>query len=150
MSEKERSAYLPLIPERYVRPADVVPPLPSPVDAGGVAAATAEDPEATADQAEQERLTLLSRLGQDPTIRTTRNGVLVARFPLGVRDEADPTKTTWHQVLAFRQRAEQVRDTLKKGNAVEVIGYRHTREVPGRKGPRTVQEIYATVLKPRS
>ena len=113
-------------------------------------ATTAEDHEAAADQAEQERLTLVGRLGQDPTLRTSRGGVLIARFPLGVKDEADPNKTTWHQVLAFRQRAELVRDRLHRGHVVEVIGYRHEREIPGKTGTRTVAEIYATVVKPRS
>ena len=72
----------------------------------------------------------------------------MARFPLGAHE--DTGATTWHTVLAFNQRAEQVRTSVKKGDAVEVIGYRHTRDVPGRKGPRTVQEIYATIIKARS
>ena len=114
--------------------------LPTPT---GEAAAAAE-PE------EQERVTLAGRLGQDPRLRTTPNGTLIAQFPLGVKDETDRTKTTWHQVLAFQQRAEQVRDRLKKGDVVEVIGYRHERTIPRRNGPRTVAQIYATVVTPRS
>jgi single-strand DNA-binding protein len=93
---------------------------------------------------------LSGRLGQDPAIRTTPKGVLVARFPLGIRDEADLTTTHWHTVLAFRDRAQWIRDTLTKGMPVEVIGYLHEREIPRRDGTRrTIQEIYATVIKPR-
>ena len=93
---------------------------------------------------------LAGRLGQNPRTRTTPKGTLIASFPLGVKDEADLTKTTWHQVLAFRERAQQVRDTLTKGMPVEVIGYVHEREIPRRDGStRTVQEIYSTVIKPR-
>ena len=94
-------------------------------------------------------MALTGRLGQNPTVRTTPKGVLVARFPLGVKDEADMNTTTWETVIAFRKLAEQARDTLKRGDAVEVIGYLHDRQIPGRAGPRTVTEIYATVLKPR-
>lgn len=108
----------------------------------------ASQPE-TAPSAERQRVTLAGRLGQAPTIRTTPKGTLVARFPLDVKDEADLAKTTWHTILAFQKRAEQARDHLKKGDPVEVIGYRHHREIPGRDGPRTIDEIYATVIKLR-
>src|SRR5215212_450120 len=153
MTERESFPYphLPRLPDPWPRPPDVVPPLPSlPVDTAGESAALVEESPPAPEQGEQERLTLVGRLGQNPTIRTSRNGVLIARFPLGVKDETDVNKTTWHQVLAFRQRAEMVRDTLHRGDAVEVIGYKHEREIPGRNGPRTVEEVYATVIKPRS
>lgn len=105
---------------------------------------------ADAERAAQPRVQLAGRLGQNPTLRTTPKGTLVARFPLGVRDEQDLEKTIWHTVLAFKQRAEQVRDQLKKGDAAEVIGYLHTREILRRDGSsRTIQEVYATVVKPR-
>jgi single stranded DNA-binding protein len=92
---------------------------------------------------------LAGRLGQDPRIRTTPKGTLIASFPLGVKDEADLEKTTWHTVLAFRERAQTVHDTLKKGMPVEVIGYVHERAIPRRDGStRTVQEVYATVVRP--
>ncbi len=90
------------------------------------------------------------RLGQDPRTRTTPKGTLIASFPLGVKDEADLEKTSWHTVLAFRERAQTVHDTLKKGMPVEVIGYVHEREIPRRDGStRTVEEVYATVIKQR-
>ena len=117
-------------------------PVELPTPTGEAAAAT--------QTREQERLTLAGRLGQDPRIRTTAKGTLVAQFPLGVKQDPDLDKTTWHTVVAFRQRAEQVRDTLKKGDAVEVIGYRHERQVPRRDGTtRTVEEVWATVIKRR-
>ena len=174
MLEQERPPYLPPLPERYPRTQYVPAATPAheptpaeqtqasrdeligtastlpPVDAGGRFAAESGDVSPTAEAREQERVTLTGRLGQNPRVRTTPKGTLVAQFPLGVKDHADLTKTSWHQVLAFHKRAAQVRDTFKQGDAVEVIGYRHTREIPGRNGPRTVQEIYATVLKPRS
>ena len=176
MTEKERPSYFPALPERYPRtdyvpaetpatrdaPAQVdasqpggdelaaVVSTPPPVDARGFVAAEPGEKAATAESRERERVTLTGRLGQNPRLRTTPKGTLVAQFPLGVKDETDLTKTTWHQVLAFQKRAEQVRDRLKKGDAVEVIGYRHERTIPGRNGPRTVAQIYATVVTPRS
>lgn len=106
----------------------------------------AAEPEAK----ERERVQLAGRLGQDPKMRTTPKGTLIASFPLGVKDEANLDKTTWHTVLAFQKRAEQVRDTLKKGDPVEVIGYVHEREIPRRDGStRTVREVYATIIKQR-
>ncbi len=176
MPEQERPPYLPQLPDQYSRTAyvpaeppaaaDVPAPVdrlevsgdalvaavsaPPPVDAGRLSATEPGEAPAAPESREQERVTLTGRLGQHPRIRTTSKGTLIAQFPLGVKDAADLTKTTWHQVVAFQQRAEQVRDTLTKGDAVEVIGYRHARQIPGRTGPRMVEQIYATVLKPRS
>ena len=124
---RERPAYLPELPEQpelYPR-TDYVPTLrhSPPVDAGSQS---------------------------DPRPEDQVIGQLIASFPLGVKDEADLNRTTWHTILAFRERAQQVKDTLKKGDPVEVIGYRHEREIPRRDGStRTVHEVYATVLKPR-
>jgi len=88
-------------------------------------------------------------VGAAPTLRTTPTGVLIAKFPLGVRENPASEQPTWHQVYAFRNRAEQVRDQVKRGDALEVIGYTHERQVPGRHGPRTITEVYATVITPR-
>lgn len=94
------------------------------------------------------RLNLSGRLGRTPSFRTTRNGTLIASFPLAVRDEAG--QTTWHTVLAFGDRAEKLRETLAKGQHVEVIGYLHQRERTTRSGEtRMIDEVYATVVKPR-
>ncbi len=125
-------------PESLPAPVDVQPPAPT-----GEAAA---EPEAR----ERERVQLAGRLGQDPRMRTTPKGTLIASFPLGVKDQANLDKTTWHTVLAFQKRAEQVRNSLKKGDPVEVIGYVHEREIPRRDGTiRTVHEVYATIIKQR-
>lgn len=94
------------------------------------------------------RLSLGGRLGRAPSFRTTRSGRLIASFPLAVRDEAG--ETTWHTVLAFDERAEQLRDQVAKGQYVEVVGYLHQRERTTRSGQtRVIEEVYATVIKPR-
>jgi single-strand DNA-binding protein len=98
----------------------------------------------------QERVTLAGRVGAKPAFRTTPRGVLVATFPLGVKDEADSEQTTWHTILAFQKRAALVRDTVHKGDALEVIGYRNQRSYTGRDGKdHAVVEVHAAVIKPR-
>lgn len=99
--------------------------------------------------AERDRVQLVGRLGAAPRFRTTRNDVLIGTFPLAVREDDDAT--TWYTVRVFRERAQRLREAEhKKGQPVEVIGYRHVHEQQTRAGePRTVEEIYAVVVKPR-
>ncbi len=99
----------------------------------GVAAGPIRAPE-TAEQ-KRERITLFGRAGAAPTMRTTASGRLIARFPMGIRVEEDETR--WETIVAFGSKAEQVRDTVTKGQAVEVIGYEHHREVPGGVGGKS-------------
>jgi hypothetical protein len=97
---------------------------------------------------QRERLTLSGRVGQNPRFKTTQKGTLVAQFPIAVRD--DDQQTTWHRVVAFGDRAEKVRETVQRGQAVEVVGYRHTRTSRARDGKETtIEEVYATVIRTR-
>ena len=123
-----------------------IPDLPAPTrEAAPGAVPEAEQPVVLE---RQERLTLRGRVAAAPTFWTTRNGVPRAKFPLAVHDETDTT--TYHTVQAFRRRAEQVRDKVKKGDAVEVIGYRHESTRQTKDGAaKTVPELYATVIKTR-
>lgn len=99
-------------------------------------------------QPEQERLTVTGRVGAELSFRTTRNGVLIARFPVAVHREDGGT--TWETVVVFGKKAERLRGALRKGQAVEVVGYPHDREVPKRDGGvKTVHEIYGAVVRTR-
>ena len=161
MAAKERPPYLPELPTARPQFADYVPNPPgepSPLLAAMPSPEAAVPPEPSAstggtttpEQPGRERLTLAGRPGATSTIRTTPEGTLIARFPMGVHE--DTGATTRHTVLAFNQRAEQVRRPVKKGDAVEVIGYRHTRTLPARqegRPPKEVVEVYATVVKVR-
>jgi len=94
---------------------------------------------------EQNRLSLYGRIGAEPSFRVTPKGSLIARFPLAVHNPDN--STTWHQVLAFNQRAERLKDVLRKGEPVQVVGYTHTRESRGRDGQmRTIAELYAVTV----
>ena len=97
---------------------------------------------------ERERVRLAGRLGADPRFRETRNGVLVGSFPIAVRQEDGSTR--WETVVAFQERAAKLRGEggPRKGQHVEVIGYRHRREQPTKDGTvRVVEEVYAVVVK---
>jgi len=117
--------------------------------ASGTPAPTGEQVTAADEEArERARVTLRGRVGAAPRLRTTPKLRLIAQFPLAHRGEDD--RTIWTQVVAFDARAEQVRDHVKKGDALEVIGYKHTRSIERRDGStRDVEEVYATVIKVR-
>src|SRR5581483_1933313 len=95
----------------------------------------------------QERMTLLGRVGAEPRFRTTKNDTLVCTFPLAVHDDAGGT--SWHRIVAFGERALRLQDSLQKGQEVEVVGYRHTREgMDRRTGTRRHrEEIWAAVVQ---
>jgi single-stranded DNA-binding protein len=96
-----------------------------------------------------ERVRLSGNVGAPPRFRTTSKGIRRGEFNLAVHDEHDTT--TWHTVLAFRERAETLEQLqLVRGQAVEVIGYRHERQTKARDGkPKTVEEIIAASVRAR-
>lgn len=110
-------------------------------------ASTDEQPPAP----EQERVHLRGRAGSPPTFRTTPKGVLVGSFPLAVREETAPDRTTWWKVFVFRQRAEKLRaQQLAKGASVEVIGYGYDHTLTKRDGTTTTEHrVNAVAVKLR-
>jgi single-stranded DNA-binding protein len=105
--------------------------------------------EGTAEQVEQERVRLSGRIGARPRFSTTPNGVRRAEFNLAVHE--DDESTTWHTVLAFRERAERLEQANpQKGQQAEVIGYRRVEERTDREGnPRTIERIIAAHIRLR-
>jgi hypothetical protein len=155
MPERERFSSFPPLPDPWPRPPDLVPS-PPPVDAGGEFVAAASEPAPTPEQPaptatpeprEAERLTLLGRVGRDPTFWTTKTGVARAHFPLGVRHDPTSDTTTWHRVDAWNKWAERARDTITKGHVVEVVAYRRVTTVDGTRGPRQVEELRAAAIR---
>jgi hypothetical protein len=131
--------------------ASEAPPAPPPTEAAAAAQPVAEPaPDDTTDTTleKQERVTISGRVGTLPAFRTTPRGTRVAQFKIA--EHPDTEATTWHTILAFSQRAEQLeRKPLQKGQAVEVIGFPHYREVTTNGVKKTVEEIYATAIKRR-
>jgi hypothetical protein len=109
--------------------------------------------EAAADQEQmteekQQRITLTGRVGRTPHLRMTKSGKTIATFPVAVHEEDG--STTWHQVVAFDERAKKLHEILAKGQSVQVIGYLHEREAKTKgRQPKIVQEVYAAVVKQR-
>jgi len=153
MAHPEHPEFFPTLPnpaQRCVpdfvpgpRAHDITPELSSP-PAVAPSVSTEHAPKRETDP----RLVLRGNVGRSPRLHTSPKGQLIAEFPLGVH--SDDETTTWHTVVAFGPRAERVRDALKRGDAVEVIGYlrqRQKRQADGR--ARTVQEIWMTGFTPR-
>lgn len=69
----------------------------------------------------------LGNVGKDPEIRSTGSGTLVANFSVAlserVKQGGDWTdKTEWVSLVAFGKTAEIVRDYVRKGSKIHVIG----------------------------
>lgn len=100
------------------------------------------------------KVILIGRLGADPELRHTADGIAVATFNVattetrkdknGVRQE----KTEWHRVTAWRKLGEIAGEYLKKGRLVYIEGKLQSREYEGRDGiKRKVVEIVANDMK---
>ena len=100
------------------------------------------------------KVILIGRLGQEPTIRYMPNGEAVCNFSVatsekytdknGQRQEA----TEWHNVTMYRKLAEIAGQYLKKGSQVYLEGKIQSRKYQGKDGiERTAYEIIANELK---
>ena len=100
------------------QPAELVAPAATPIALPDVPMleATAPVSQESSPQPEKRRVVLAGRVGAAPAFRTTPKGQTIAQFPLGVHPE--PYTTVWHTILAFGERAEQLRGQLKKGEQV--------------------------------
>lgn len=84
---------------------------------------------------------LTGRLGADPELRFTPAGKAVASFNLvtskNTRDEQGnwtESETTWWRVSAWDAMAENIAESLSKGDAVIVIGRAHMQSYEDRDG----------------
>lgn len=95
-------------------------------------------------------ITLTGRLTKDPECRYSATGMAVANFTVvtsrrtKVDDKWTDVDVTYWTVSAFRQLAENVRDSLHKGDAVVVVGKMKSRKYEAKDGTnRTVWEVNA-------
>ena len=91
------------------------------------------------------KVMLTGRLGKDPEVRVTPNGISVATFSVAssrnVRDgENWKEETEWFRVVAWRDMADRYSNILKKGSHVMVEGRLQTREYQDQQG----QKRYST------
>lgn len=102
-------------------------------------------------------VTLVGNLTDDPELRFTAQGAAVANFRIAVskrvRDaqtnEWKDGETSYFRVNVWRQLAENVAETLQKGNRVIVTGTLKMRSWETQEGEkRSVVEIEATEVGP--
>jgi hypothetical protein len=100
---------------------------------------------------ERPRLTLRGRLVREVKMgETASRKIPVARLRLAVHHgEGDSDYTSYHSIVAFGKRAQQVAEKqLKKGQEVDVVGYVHARESKTRAGTsKHVEDVYLTALR---
>jgi len=97
---------------------------------------------------------IIGRLGADPELRHTADGVPVATFNVATsevrkdRNGVKQEKTEWHRVVAWRKLGEIAAEYLKKGRLVYVEGRIQSNEFEGRDGvKRKTFEIVASDMK---
>jgi len=73
------------------------------------------------------KVILIGRLGRDPEVRYTPNGVPVATFSIATSEEwkdketgEKRERTEWHRIEAWRRLAEICGDYLNKGKQVYI------------------------------
>ena len=100
----------------------------------------------------QSQTTISGNLGQDPELRFTPTGVAVCRISVGVSDRRynretgawDDGETNWYSVIAWRELAENMAETLTRGTRVVVSGQMKSRTYENREGQKvTVWELTA-------
>lgn len=101
-------------------------------------------------------ITITGRLGADPELRFTPSGAAVANLRVvtdrrfkNAAGEWESKDTSWWSVQAWKQLAENVTESLKKGDLVIVVGDIKQREYETKEGEkRTVVEVEARHIGP--
>jgi single-strand DNA-binding protein len=90
---------------------------------------------------------LVGRIGQDPELKQTPNGVPVCSFTVAVKRPHVKDTTDWIPCVAWRQAAEYLCKYGKKGSTVAVTGVLTTRNYEDKNGQkRTAYEILVDAL----
>lgn len=100
------------------------------------------------------RVILIGNLGKDPEIKKLENGSTVGKFPVATNEYYRDTnnelqqQTEWHDVVVWRQLAEQAEKSLRKGALVYIEGKISHRKYLDKNGvERTLTEIAASTFK---
>ncbi len=93
---------------------------------------------------------VLGNLGQDPDVRSTSGGQMVANFSVATnrswtgKDGQKQEQTEWHNIVAWGKLAEIIEQYLKKGDQVYIEGRLQTRSWEDKSGEkRKTTEIVA-------
>jgi single-strand DNA-binding protein len=97
---------------------------------------------------------VLGNLGQDPEIRSTSSGQMVANLSVATnrvwtdRNGQRQEETEWHRIVAFGKLAEIIEQYLKKGDQVYFEGRLQTRSWEDKSGEkRYTTEIVAQEMQ---
>jgi single-strand DNA-binding protein len=97
---------------------------------------------------------LIGRLGKDPEVRYTPDGLMVTRFTLATDEQrkdknGERVKTTeWHRIVAFGKLAEICGNYLAKGKMIFVEGRIRTQAWEDKEGAkRSTTEIIASDMR---
>ena len=101
------------------------------------------------------KVILIGRLGADPELRYTAEGVPVATFRMitseTYKDKSSGTKqekSEWHSIVVWRKLAEIVGKYMKKGRLIYVDGKIQSREYADKEGnKRRIYEIVAMDIR---
>ena len=83
------------------------------------------------------RVLLKGRLGCEPTLRQTKNGIAVASFTMATETflkTKNESETTWHRIVVWGRPAIKCGNDLKKGMTVFIEGKFRTRKWEDEKG----------------
>lgn len=91
------------------------------------------------------RVEIEGHLGGDPELRHTQNGTPVASCRIATSDKrGQAEETEWHNVVIWKNKAEEIAQVAKRGDAVRVVGKLKTRKWTDRNNiERSVSEIHA-------
>ena len=102
-----------------------------------------------------QQIILTGNLGKDPEVKEFENGGSVANFTVGVTERGYKTKdgkeipdhTEWFNCVAKNGLAKIVKQFLKKGNKVLVVGKMKTREYEKDGQKKYITEVLADNLE---
>jgi len=81
------------------------------------------------------KVMILGRLGNDPEVRTTQNGTVVASLSIATNDGIGENITTeWHRVVVFGKSAEAIQKYTSKGSQLFVEGRLRTNKWQDKNG----------------
>jgi len=96
---------------------------------------------------------LIGRLGADPEVRYTQNGVPVVNFNIATterwkKDGEQQERTEWHRIIAWKGLAEICSQYLQKGKLVYIEGKLRSRTWEDNDGNRhRVTEVAAQTMQ---
>lgn len=100
------------------------------------------------------KVILIGRLGQEPTIRFMPNGEAVCNFSVATseawndRNGQRQERVEWHNITMYRRLAEIAGQYLKKGSQVYLEGKIQSRKYEGKDGiERTAYDIIVNEMK---